>query len=102
MTPLTHFVCCLLLVSTSVLASPAPSGIPRSPAFDPADLVCKIPIVNKILCLRQGGTTGPSIKTSMGTATGVVDPSGALRFAVRYGSALRWKPSTVVAEWQLP
>ncbi|KAF8201777.1 Alpha/Beta hydrolase protein [Pholiota molesta] len=34
--------------------------------------------------------------TPLGTANGVLDPQGAYRFSVKYASAARWAPSTVV------
>jgi hypothetical protein len=98
---LVAFVCSVLLVSTSTLASPL-SPIKPGPLFDPSGLLCNLPIVNKILCPRQGGTPGPSVKTPLGVATGVLDSSGAMRFSVKYGSAQRWAASSMVKTWQLP
>ena len=40
--------------------------------------------------------------TPLGLARGVADPDGALRFAVKYGIAARWQPSSVVTVWSLP
>src|ERR1700729_895559 len=98
MVALFPFFCSLLLVSTSTLASPVPSsksGALKFPTFDPSGLLCQLPIINKLLCPRQGGTLGPSVNTPLGTANGVLDSSGAMRFVVRYGSAQRWGPSSV-------
>jgi hypothetical protein len=108
MIALTPFICSLvLLVSTSTLASPVKRGGHgplKFPTYGPSELCCRLPVIDQFLCPRQGGSQGPSVGTSLGTANGVWDQngSGAMRFAVKYGSAGRWKPSSVVTKWQLP
>jgi hypothetical protein len=51
------------------------------------------------LCPATPPTDRP---TPLGTAHGTLDPSGAYRFSVKYASAPRWGPSTVVTSWNLP
>lgn len=99
-----HLVLSLLLVSTSTtLASPVPSKSLRLRLLplNKRGLLCQIPVINKILC-AQKGTSAISINTPIGAAKGVVDPAGAVRFAVKYGSAARWGTSSVATTWQLP
>lgn len=43
-----------------------------------------------------------TLKTPLGTASGIRHPAGAYRFPVKYASANRWAPSTVAATWALP
>ncbi|TFK42464.1 Alpha/Beta hydrolase protein [Crucibulum laeve] len=50
----------------------------------------------------QEKTSALNRATVLGTANGVLDPAGAYRFTVKYGSASRWAPSTVVSSWGLP
>ncbi|KIM79571.1 hypothetical protein PILCRDRAFT_98075 [Piloderma croceum F 1598] len=101
MIALAIFICSLLLVSTSTLASPL---VPVQPGqfFNPSGLLCNLPIVNKILCPRQDGTLGLSVKTPLGVARGVSDASGAMRFSVKYAAAQRWAASSMAKTWQLP
>ncbi|KAF7305580.1 Carboxylic ester hydrolase [Mycena chlorophos] len=40
--------------------------------------------------------------TPLGTAQGILDTSGATRYAVRYATAERWQESVVATNWQLP
>lgn len=48
------------------------------------------------------GINASSRVTVFGTASGVLDPEGAYRYAVKYASASRWAPSTLVNTWSLP
>lgn len=98
-----------LLLAVSVLGFPVSHPAPR-PHFPfppipitPKGLLCglPIPVVQKLLCPRQGSGDDPTVNTPLGTAHGVTD-AGATRFPVKYGSAARWQPSSVVTSWQLP
>lgn len=99
------YICSFLLVAaTTTLASPVPSESHSPfglPPIDPRGILCNIPIINTLLCPRQG-TSGITITTPLGKAQGVVDPSGAYRFPVKYGSAQRWAASSMATTWQLP
>jgi hypothetical protein len=66
---------------------------------------------NKTLCNLRGLKTifcphrrqdNLKVKTALGFAQGVKDPSGADRFIVKYADSQRWKPSTLVSSWNLP
>ncbi|KJA27151.1 hypothetical protein HYPSUDRAFT_35727 [Hypholoma sublateritium FD-334 SS-4] len=48
------------------------------------------------------GSSSVTRVTPLGIAVGVLDPDGAYRFPVKYGSAARWQPSTVATSWGLP
>ncbi|KAF8077781.1 alpha/beta-hydrolase [Lyophyllum atratum] len=87
-----------LLVS-AVCATPLPNEALRIPHID--QLLCRLPIVKKFLCPRTGNGA-LNIVTPIGTARGTSDPSGASRFTVKYATADRWAPSTLVSAWDLP
>jgi hypothetical protein len=97
------FVLALFLLSVSVLASPLPSefGPLKLPTFRHRGLLCHVPVIDKFLCPCQGPSV-PSIDTPLGRANGILDPSGAMRFPVKYASAPRWGPSSMATTWQLP
>ncbi len=65
------------------------------------NLLCKIPILKTFLC-PTGSSSAITRITPLGIAVGVLDPDGAYRFPVKYGSAARWQPSTVATSWGLP
>lgn len=95
-------VLAILFLPTFILASPVPNNNRLEfPCFDRRGLLCRVPVVNKILCPRQG-PSGQSVDTPLGRAGGTWDPSGAMKFTVRYGSAARWGPSSVATAWQFP
>lgn len=54
------------------------------------------------LCPRGAITQGITVHTPLGDAYGVVNTSSVNRFVVKYASAQRWQPSTLVITWQLP
>lgn len=54
------------------------------------------------LCPRGAITQGITVHTPLGDAYGVVNTSSVNRFVVKYASAQRWQPSTLVTTWQLP
>ncbi|KIP04759.1 hypothetical protein PHLGIDRAFT_129302 [Phlebiopsis gigantea 11061_1 CR5-6] len=98
----------LFSLTLAAAAAASPVTLHRDPFFPPVPvtaegLLCRLPIpaVREILCPRQGSSS-PTVKTSIGTATGVADGSSAVRYAVRYGQASRWQPSSVVTQWQFP
>ncbi|KAJ3488986.1 hypothetical protein NLI96_g2463 [Meripilus lineatus] len=72
------------------------------PVFHPG-LLCNlpIPVVQQLLCPRQS-TPSLNVLTPLGIARGAADGSNAARFAVKYASASRWQPSSLVTTWQLP
>ena len=83
-------------------AAAAPFHVTMPPYSWKAEL-CKLsPIIQKALCPRQSSGTTNSVTTPIGTAHGTLDDSGATRFAVKYASASRWQPSTLVTTWELP
>ncbi|KAJ2927752.1 hypothetical protein H1R20_g9344, partial [Candolleomyces eurysporus] len=86
----------LLLSSVSA----APIGL-RIPKIDPKKILCQLSFVERYLC-PEGGLNALSRVTPFGTASGVLDPDGAHRYPVRYASAARWAPSTLVNSWELP
>ncbi|KAI0340606.1 alpha/beta-hydrolase [Trametopsis cervina] len=93
----------LLLATTSAF----PTGRPN-PFYPPAPVTAKgilcrlpIPIVQKILCPRDG-TNNPTVNTPLGSALGVTGTANVVRYAVKYGEAARWKDSSVVSSWKLP
>ncbi|KAG6851287.1 hypothetical protein H0H93_011723 [Arthromyces matolae] len=90
-----------LLVSNAC-ATPLPiiQGL-QFPSFDPRDLLCQLPIVDKILCPRNG-VASLNVVTPLGIAHGTPDASGVRRFVVKYASASRWHASTVASTWTLP
>lgn len=97
----------LLLVS-AIVASPVNISLHSDPFFPPVPVTAKgllcslpIPIVQQFLCPREG-SSNPTVKTPLGNAQGTADANNAARFAVRYGQAARWQPSTVVSSWQFP
>lgn len=84
-----------------ILAFPADRNRPIVvPHVDPSKITCRLPVVKNYLCPAQGN--GLSRPTPLGIAQGVADPEGALRFVVKYGTATRWQPSSVVTAWNLP
>ncbi|KAF7980182.1 hypothetical protein HWV62_39666 [Athelia sp. TMB] len=93
----------LLVIATSALGSPIPSeyGGLKISGVSLKGLICDIPFIDKLLCPPKG-PSGPSVTTSLGVAAGVNDINGALRFPVRYGSAARWKASSMATTWALP
>ncbi|KAG5647317.1 hypothetical protein DXG03_000855 [Asterophora parasitica] len=94
----------LLLAFTIVAtasASPVSTQSLKVPTIDPQDILCQLPIVKKFLCPRKG-SNALTIPTTIGVARGTADPSGASRFTVKYASANRWAPSTLVSTWALP
>jgi len=61
------------------------------------------PWLQKLLCSRSLSTSSStSVSTPLGTAQGIVDTSGVVRFTVKYGTADRWQPSSVAMAWDLP
>ncbi|KAH9483951.1 cAMP-regulated D2 protein [Psilocybe cubensis] len=89
----------LFAISSSVAAVPLQPLI--VPPFDPSKILCQLPILKKYLC-PLAGTAALNRATPLGTARGVADVDGAYRFPVRYASAPRWGPSTLVSSWDLP
>lgn len=94
-----------LLLAFVATASPVSH---RNPFFPPVPVTAKgllcrlpIPIVQQFLC-PSSGASNPNVRTPLGTAQGVADENNAMRFAVRYGQAARWQPSSVVTSWQFP
>lgn len=82
-------------------AAPVEISTLRIPRINPGKILCQLPLVNKFLC-PDGGLNSLSRVTVFGTASGVLDPDGAHRYPVRYASATRWAPSTLVNSWNLP
>ncbi|KAI0784377.1 Alpha/Beta hydrolase protein [Abortiporus biennis] len=104
------FTSALLSLVVSAFAAPLASqdshgrgDLLRFPPFIHKGLLCNlpIPVIQKILCTRQG-TPDLSIDTPLGTARGATDNGDVVRFSVKYASASRWQPSSVVTSWQLP
>ncbi|EMD38209.1 hypothetical protein CERSUDRAFT_113358 [Gelatoporia subvermispora B] len=98
-----------LLLASSIWALPAPPhGLPsplKLPLPEPNhNLFCIVPfpVVQKLLCPRQGTSSPTTVSTPLGTAQGASDSDGAARFSVKYGSASRWQESSVVSSWALP
>ncbi|KAF8892430.1 Alpha/Beta hydrolase protein [Infundibulicybe gibba] len=95
------------LVSMLVLAAPAwATPVPQAaslkfPPINPNNILCQLPIIKQFLC-PQKGTSSLTVQTPIGTAQGTLDPAGAKRFSVKYASATRWAPSTLVTSWNLP
>jgi len=94
-----------LLLASNSLAVPVKhetSFFPPVP-ITAKGLLCRlpIPVVQNLLCPRQG-TTNPTVSTPLGSAHGVVGTANVVRYAVRYGQAARWEDSSVVTSWQLP
>ncbi|KAG5637762.1 hypothetical protein H0H81_003329 [Sphagnurus paluster] len=98
MVKLSLFLFSLISIAT---ATPVPHEALQFPKVDPQDLLCQLPILKKFLCPRTG-TNALTIPTTIGVARGTADPSGANRFIVKYASANRWAPSTLVSTWGLP
>lgn len=88
-----------LLLASFVSAAPAKIGLP---SVDPQALLCKIPIISKLLCNRASSGTCPAIKTKLGVASGVVTPGAANRYTVKYASAERWTESRLATTWTFP
>ncbi|KIM49371.1 hypothetical protein M413DRAFT_438559 [Hebeloma cylindrosporum] len=80
-------------------------ALPQRPVIvrpnDPKKILCQLPILKQFLC-PISGSTGTNRPTVLGTARGTVDSSGAYRFPVKYASAPRWGPSSLVTAWDLP
>jgi hypothetical protein len=72
------------------------------PFGDPNKILCQLSILKKILCPPSHSSSDITKDTPLGTANGILDPQGAYRFSVKYASAARWAPSTVVTTWALP
>ncbi|KAG2019995.1 carotenoid ester lipase [Coprinopsis cinerea AmutBmut pab1-1] len=68
---------------------------------DPKTILCQISFVDRWLC-PEGGLNQYSRVTPIGTASGVMDPDGAIRYSLKYANAARWQPSTLVNTWTLP
>lgn len=65
--------------------------------------LCKLsPVIQRVLCPRQSSGSSTTVDTPLGTAHGTSDDSGATRFAVKYASVTRWKPSVLATTWELP
>ncbi|CCM03627.1 uncharacterized protein FIBRA_05771 [Fibroporia radiculosa] len=110
----------ILLVLSLLVASPSwalpldsHNSVPqlKFPPVVPGNLFCSvdIPIISQWLCPRDSSSsssasssTSTSVSTPLGTAEGVSDISGVIRFPVRYGTADRWQSSSVVTSWDLP
>jgi hypothetical protein len=97
-----------LLVSVLLASASLATPVPKQPIFPPVPvtpkgLLCRlpIPIVQQFLCPRDG-TSNPTVNTPLGVAHGVADEDNVMRFAVRYGQAARWQPSTMATSWQFP
>ncbi|KAF9482817.1 alpha/beta-hydrolase [Pholiota conissans] len=93
----------LLLIASflfPIAASPLNRGI-SIPSGDPNKILCQLPILKRILCPRTS-SSAITKNTPLGIASGVLDPDGAYRFSVKYASAARWQPSTIVTNWVLP
>ncbi|KAK7040934.1 hypothetical protein VNI00_009530 [Paramarasmius palmivorus] len=86
----------LLLLSSS-LAAPTIQPFPARSG----DVWCQIPFLKHFIICPRAPVDGLSIQTPLGTAQGSF-ASGVNRFAVKYASADRWAPSTLVSSWQLP
>ncbi|KAF8163428.1 Alpha/Beta hydrolase protein [Crassisporium funariophilum] len=95
---LTFVAVASLLIPVSFAAPPRPVIVPHG---DPRSILCQLNIFKKFLC-PPTGTSALNRATSMGTAQGTDDPNGSYRFPVKYASAARWQPSTVVSTWGLP
>ena len=96
----------VLVVAVSVsLIFPA-LALPHDPVIvrpnDPRKVLCQCPLPFKRFLCPLSGSAATNRPTPLGTAHGTVDPSGAYRFSVKYASAPRWGPSTVVSTWGLP
>jgi hypothetical protein len=81
-------------------------ALPQGPVIavrpnDPQKILCQLPILKQFLC-PFSGSYATNRPTSLGTAHGTIDPSGAYKFPVKYASAPRWGPSTLVSQWDLP
>ncbi|KAF9527033.1 Alpha/Beta hydrolase protein [Crepidotus variabilis] len=94
------FLAILSALLTPTLSAPAGISIPH---VDPSKILCRLPILQNIwITCPSNGKAALNRQTSLGTANGVEDPNGAYRFAVRYGNAARFQPSSVVTSWDLP
>ena len=96
----------IILIVTPTLATPLfhrDGDLVSFPPFVHRGILCDlpIPIVQKILCPRQG-TPSLTVNTPIGTAHGAADGSNAIRFAAKYANAQRWQDSSVVSTWTLP
>ena len=99
---LAALVLSLLLASTSLAAPARHDSWPPIPVTAKG-LLCRlpIPVVQRVLCPRQGDSD-PTVNTPIGAAHGVVGDNNVARYAVRYGQAARWQPSSAVTSWQFP
>ncbi|EEB98956.1 hypothetical protein MPER_01444 [Moniliophthora perniciosa FA553] len=86
-----------LLLLSSAFAAPT---VQSSPAQS-KDLWCQIPLLNRFLLCPRAPVNGLNIQTPIGSAQGTF-ASGVNRFPVKYASADRWAPSSLVSTWQLP
>jgi hypothetical protein len=87
-----------LTLLQSVSAAPGRITIPR---VDPKTILCSISFAQRFLC-PQGGLNQYSRVTPIGTASGVLDADGAIRYSLKYANAARWAPSSLVSTWSLP
>ena len=93
----------LLLAATTFGAPVSRVSFPPIPSTS-RGLLCGLPLpplIKKLLCPPTNSGSDVVVNTPLGAAHGVVD-TNAVRFAVKYGSAARWQPSSVVTSWQLP
>ncbi|PPQ98806.1 hypothetical protein CVT24_003360 [Panaeolus cyanescens] len=97
----------LFALTAAVLVSPsfASPAINLKSIFsqplDPKKIICQLPLTLKQYYCPPTGVSALNRPTQIGTAIGVND-NGAYRFSVKYASASRWQPSTIVSTWQLP
>jgi hypothetical protein len=92
-----------VLLAVPALAAPARlPGAGQAPKYPrlPPGLLCDIPFIDKLFCPVPRAST-KTLKTSVGTAAGVLDGS-AYRYVVRYASAARWAQSKIATTWTLP
>jgi len=103
MVALTVFV---VAVSVSVSfffpALALPQGRVVVPLNDASKVLCQCSLPFKQFLCPLSGPVATNRPTPLGTAQGIVDPSGAYRFSVKYASAPRWGASTIVSAWGLP
>jgi len=93
-----------LLFFVTLLVFPS-FALPQGPLIvrpnDPNKILCQLSILKQFLC-PCSGSSATNRPTPLGTAHATVDSSGAYRFPVKYASAPRWGPSTLVTAWDLP
>ena len=71
--------------------------------LDPKKILCNIPLpqITRWIC-PETGEAALNRPTPLGVAVGTQEANGAYRFSVKYASAARWQPPTVVTTWALP